>query len=736
MAEPTPAKPKRRPGIVTILLGILALFLFPTLLVLGTFVYEVQRAETVQTDQYMETETRALINGVSSEIDGVQLFLRLVRRAVVPVVERGNADECRSLVTEIEAGEQALSGYFVTDTAGTVTCAADADLIDRTVADTDYFQAVRLGGRLFIGAPEFDARDRAVVPVAIPWESNGAFGGVIGATIDLPVIIAKVRTSYALPESVVMLSSSDGVILSLVPDPGGLVGSRLAGTEAPFIDGADRDWASEQISVAGDLLTISVGVPRAIIEERTPQVAWWLYAVLAAIVAAALLIALAAGAVYVRRPVRALANAARRLGTGDRSARAGDVGGARELTSLGQSFDTMASHLDAREAENERYRAQLEEARDDLERRVEERTSDLNAMTQTAELKARTVERRFLQERRLREIVTLIQASQDLDESAVILRNRMPDLFPSTRGAMALFSETQSQLETIAQWGETGAFSRTFTPSQCWALRLGTPYSSGAGGEGNPRCAHLEAPDVEIVCAPILVQGEARGVISIDLSQLPEEIAGSEGEHAIDTVETAAATIGIALYNVRLRTALRKMSIRDTLTGLHNRRFADDVIAKEVSRARRSHQPLSIVRIDIDRFKAINDEFGFEAGDTILREMASAIGHFFRYEDVCSRYGGQDFLIVMVGAAKPDAVNRCDRLRGELGERAYFFKGTALPRVSVSVGVATYPEDGTTEDDLVVAAEGALQTAKHDGRDRVRAAPGQPPAEDGTRDTR
>lgn len=734
MKDTTSQKISRRPGIVTILLGTLALFLLPTLLVVGGFIYEVRRSDEAQTRQYLQTETRALANGVSGEIDEAQLFMRLVRQALGPAVERDNLAACQGLIAELQAGEQTVVNYFVTDQTGRIVCAADRDTLGQSIASTDYFQALQLGGRLYLGTPAFDMRNRAMVPLALPWQSNDRFAGVIGAEIDLGTVLAKVRTGYALPESVVMLTSSDGVILAQIPDPAGRVGGRVTAGDVPFVDGVEREWANQQVAIAGDILLVSVGVPRTVVKERTTQVAWWTVAVLGAIVVAALLIGLAAGSIFVRRPVQALVRAAERLGSGDRSTRAGQVGGARELTLLGRAFDTMASRLDAREQENERYRTALEEARDDLEIRVEERTRDLASMTQKAELRAKTVERRFQQETRLREIVTLIQASQDLEESASILKNRMPDLFPSTRGALALFAEPHNKLETIAQWGGEGYFEETFNPDACWALRLGSPHHSGIHGQGNPRCDHIENPDIDVVCAPILVQGESRGVISIDLSELPEEVGGSEGGHAISTVETAAATIGIALYNIRLRSALRKLSIRDSLTGLHNKRFADDVIAKELSRAYRSRQPVTLVRIDIDRFKAINDEFGFDAGDTVLREMAGAIDHYFRYEDVCSRYGGQDFMVVMVNAAKHDAVNRCERLRSQLGERAYFYKGIALPRISVSIGVATYPEDGSNEDDLVSAAEAALQTAKHDGRDRVRAAPGEAPAKDAPKD--
>lgn len=729
MAQTSKPNTRKRPSIVAILLGNLVLFLIPTIAIVAAFIYEIQRSETLQTRQYLETEARGLSNGMSAEITEAQLFMRLARRALTPLVERGDLAGCEAVAAELEDGEGTLTGFFVTDSSGAIVCASTPALRAETVSATDAFQALRLGGRLYLGQPELDTNNRSRIPVAMGWRTaTDDFAGIVGAQIDLGVILAKARTGYALPESVVILTAGDGLVLAQIPDPGGQVGSRVQGDpEAPFVDGIEREWSHQQLPVAGDLLRLSVGVPRTILEARTARVAWWLFAALAGLVVVALLLGLAIASYFVRRPAQALVDTAEKLGSGDRSARAGEIGGTRELATIGAAFDEMAGNLDAREQETERYRIAIEEARDDLEIRVKERTRDLGVMTEKAQARAETVERRFEQETRLREVVTLIQASQDVDESANILRARMPDLFPGTRGSLALFTDTRSNLETIARWGEEGAFEESFTPDQCWGLRLGTPHRSGRDGVGNPRCRHIADPELDVVCAPILVQGEARGIISIDLTDMPDEMVGQDGARAISTIETAAASIGIALYNVRLRGALRKLTIRDTLTGLHNRRFADDVVAKEISRARRSNQPVTLVRIDIDRFKLINDEFGFEAGDSVIREMAGLIEHFFRYEDVCSRYGGQDFLVVMVAATKIDAVRRCEILRARLGDHNYFYRGTALPRISASMGVATFPDDGATETDVLAAVEAALSTAKHDGRDRVRGAPGVAP---------
>ncbi len=167
---------------------------------------------------------------------------------------------------------------------------------------------------------------------------------------------------------------------------------------------------------------------------------------------------------------------------------------------------------------------------------------------------------------------------------------------------------------------------------------------------------------------------------------------------------------------------LRKQSVRDHLTGLFNRRYLDETLDRELLRAKRNGASVGIILLDVDRFKLYNDVSGHAAGDAILRELANLMLANVRGEDIPSRYGGDEFTVVM-----PDAPLEVTRQRAELiGRRvAKFnipFDGRILEPITLSIGVAAYPDNGSNREELLKAADIALYRAKHLGRGRVMVA--------------
>jgi diguanylate cyclase (GGDEF)-like protein/PAS domain S-box-containing protein len=164
---------------------------------------------------------------------------------------------------------------------------------------------------------------------------------------------------------------------------------------------------------------------------------------------------------------------------------------------------------------------------------------------------------------------------------------------------------------------------------------------------------------------------------------------------------------------------LREQSIRDHLTGLFNRRYMEVTLERELLRASRKHLSLGVIMLDVDDFKQFNDKWGHAAGDAILREMGSLLLEHVRGEDVPSRYGGDEFVIVMPDALKEVTQERAELLR----EKAQHFhiqdEGQILQAVTLSLGVAVFPEHGSTSAALLKAVDDALYCAKHEGRDRV-----------------
>jgi len=162
---------------------------------------------------------------------------------------------------------------------------------------------------------------------------------------------------------------------------------------------------------------------------------------------------------------------------------------------------------------------------------------------------------------------------------------------------------------------------------------------------------------------------------------------------------------------------LREQSVRDHQTGLFNRRYMKETLERELLRASRKQLSLGIIMLDVDNFKRYNDTFGHAAGDAILQELGKLLLEHFRGEDIPSRYGGDEFIIVM-----PDASPEVTKARAELiRENVHHikFKGQTLEVVTLSLGVAAFPKDGSTSIELLKAVDDKLYHAKHEGRDRV-----------------
>ena len=168
----------------------------------------------------------------------------------------------------------------------------------------------------------------------------------------------------------------------------------------------------------------------------------------------------------------------------------------------------------------------------------------------------------------------------------------------------------------------------------------------------------------------------------------------------------------------RLQVALQELAVRDSLTGLYNRRYLDETLEREVSRARREGNPLSLVMLDIDYFKRVNDTYGHQVGDEALRMLATTLLADVRTEDVACRYGGEEFLILLPNMPLETAIQRAEAWRMAI-ERLSVALGNFHITFTISLGVAAYPEHGKTPDDLTRCADQALYRAKHEGRNQV-----------------
>ena len=186
--------------------------------------------------------------------------------------------------------------------------------------------------------------------------------------------------------------------------------------------------------------------------------------------------------------------------------------------------------------------------------------------------------------------------------------------------------------------------------------------------------------------------------------------------HLEQLAAMAADRIGIAIANVRLRETLRLQSIRDPLSGLLNRRYLEESLPRELGLARREQQKLVVLMIDVDHFKRFNDTYGHETGDEALRLIGQLFIDQFRGSDIACRFGGEEFAIVLPRTDLIQARARAQELLEKVRQLEVTHQGVVVGTLTISLGIACFPQHGETAAALIDAADRALYQAKRDGR--------------------
>jgi diguanylate cyclase (GGDEF)-like protein len=213
---------------------------------------------------------------------------------------------------------------------------------------------------------------------------------------------------------------------------------------------------------------------------------------------------------------------------------------------------------------------------------------------------------------------------------------------------------------------------------------------------------------------PLISFGEEIGVLACGRGPMEDF-----QENEVHAIESVADIFAAGIQNAAHVEQIRQMAFRDGLTGIFNRRQFETKIWEEVERASRYSTPLSILMIDIDNFKQVNDDFGHLLGDEVLRQVSNLFTTHVRKVDIVCRYGGEEFAIIAPQTPGDKALPLAEKLRRKIA--TWHFAG--VPRsITVSIGVAEFPEHGTTRDSLVRAADAALYLAKQKGRNRVQSA--------------
>lgn len=212
---------------------------------------------------------------------------------------------------------------------------------------------------------------------------------------------------------------------------------------------------------------------------------------------------------------------------------------------------------------------------------------------------------------------------------------------------------------------------------------------------------------------PIISEKEVLGILAVT-SKEPDAISSFQG-HFLSIMADQAA---MSITNAQLHKEVERLAVTDGLTGLYNHRHFQERLGEEFQRVKRTPQPLSLMLLDIDHFKKINDVYGHPAGDTILTRLAMTLKKTLRGIDILARYGGEEFAAVLIGTSSGGTKKMAERLRSAVINNPFFIDENELT-ITLSIGIATYPQDAATKEELIDKADQALYYAKKNGRNQV-----------------
>ncbi len=315
----------------------------------------------------------------------------------------------------------------------------------------------------------------------------------------------------------------------------------------------------------------------------------------------------------------------------------------------------------------------------------------------------------------LKSMADELQSSVSLANACEVISHYASLLIPHSSGAIYLNEESEKTLTKKGEWGEKPLDEICFSVQKCNFL----PHSFSTF-HGQEVCELLcekttlhkpHSLDHNSHYIPLFDKDKILGIFIInaeDSENLPQNL-----------IETLINQIKPALANIKLRELLKSQATRDPLTNLFNRRYLDESLPRELYQAKRYMRDLSLLMIDIDHFKKINDTFGHKGGDKVLKGIANLLETKSRKGDIVCRFGGEEFLIVLQETSSENALKRATQIKDEVSTLQFSTIGEDLKHVTVSIGISSFPGDGDTMEDLILIADQSLYRAKANGRNRV-----------------
>lgn len=359
-----------------------------------------------------------------------------------------------------------------------------------------------------------------------------------------------------------------------------------------------------------------------------------------------------------------------------------------------------------------------EKLMEDLEVMVNQRTVELS--NRVSEL-----EQRDLLNRYMGEMADMLQSCRSIEETFPVINQYLKIFFPQDACALYLHDNTKKMIDRVIPPPSKSTPFMSMTNDSCWALRQGKNYLFHNTMDQELTCEHIEEAPNGYICIPLIAQGVTMGLLHI-VFQNSEEAditeTTSHREQKTRIISRLAEHLSLALANLRLQEKLTLKSIQDGLTGLANRRHMEEILQRQFFRMFRYNTPCSVIMLDVDHFKNFNDTYGHDMGDYVLKELAAYLKKNTRGEDLACRYGGEEFIVILVDTDIEAAGKKAEKMRAEIAENISISHFSEKLHVTVSMGVATSPTHGRNATELIKTADKALYRAKENGRDRVEVA--------------
>ena len=532
------------------------------------------------------------------------------------------------------------------------------------------------------------------------------FAAAVSGEAALPGALVEVREIHAEPDNGIARQLgwvaagiwTDEALLGQLPTPGGAAfvqGDRvLAATEGAGVLPVDELPATDgtaALDIGGERV-LATARPLAGDDLAAPSLVLWqpvrapiqFGAPIFALLLPAVLLAAAVGWVLassVVAPVERAARIAHAVAAGDLDQSLEPSGG-RELSALATALNSMSAELRQRLEELGTSRDQLRQS--------------LSRLGQT------------------------LSSSLDLDRTLAVVVETAIETLGADRGMLWLFTPERDAMYVKVGRGVGQSVARLPTGSGVagHVARMGIALRLPADKENVPFPTEDEPSAAHQLAVPMVGRGRVLGVLTLLRDDADREFTQDD----LDTLRSFAAQASVAMENVMLHQEAQRLSVTDPLTGLWNFRYFQLQADRELESAARFERSLSMLIIDLDHFKMVNDRFGHQVGDDVLVEVARRIQAATRVPDVVARYGGEEFVVLLPGTDLDGALATAERIRAAVASSKVTIttaQDISPMSVTCSIGVAEHPRHGTTVAGLLRSADAAMYQAKSQGRDRV-----------------